>query len=131
VVDRAHVAAWIAGYERAWRTAGTEMLATLFTEDATYSMSPYEDAVQGRTAIAELWDRERAGPDEPFTMTWEHVAGEGDTAVVRVEVHYADSGNEFRDLWIIQFASDGRCASFEEWPFWPEKGHSHPSNVDP
>ncbi|MGH8978357.1 MAG: nuclear transport factor 2 family protein, partial [Acidimicrobiia bacterium] len=65
MVVRAHVAAWIAGYERAWRTAGTEMLATLFTEDATYSMSPYEDAVQGRTAIAELWDRERAGPDEP------------------------------------------------------------------
>ena len=64
-------------------------------------------------------------------MTWEHVAAEGDTAAVRVEVHYGDSGNEFRDLWIIRFASDGRCASFEEWPFWPEKGHADPSNENP
>jgi ketosteroid isomerase-like protein len=131
VVDRAHVGAWIDGYERAWRTAGTETLASLFTDDATYSMSPYEDAVRGLPAIADLWDREREGPDESFTMSWEHVAFEGDIAVVRLEVHYAASGNEFRDLWVVRFGSDGRCTSFEEWPFWPGKGHSHPSNENP
>ena len=98
--NRAAVSAWVEGYERAWRTAGTDALATLFTDDATYSMDPYRAAVAGRAAIDALWDRERAGPDEPFTMTWELVAVEGDTGVVRVEVAYHDSGNEFRDLWL-------------------------------
>jgi hypothetical protein len=38
--------------------------------------------------------------------------------VARVEVEYA-GGTEYRDLWIVRFAADGRCREFEEWPFWP------------
>jgi SnoaL-like domain len=121
MVDRATVADWIAGYERAWRTAGTDMLATLFTDDATYSMGPYEETVAGLPAIAELWERERVGPEEGFTMVWDFVATEDDTAVVRVEVEYLDMPRQYRDLWIIQFGRDGRCTSFEEWPFSPER----------
>jgi hypothetical protein len=67
-----------------------------------------------------MWERERDGPDEPFTMTSGIVAVDGDTAVVRVEVRYQRPGeHEFRDLWMIRFAEDGRCWAFEEWPFSP------------
>jgi len=38
---RAEVTAWVAGYERAWRTPGTDALDGLFTPDATYSQGPY------------------------------------------------------------------------------------------
>ena len=114
---------WIAAYERAWRTAGTEPLGELFAEDATYSMGPYEEPVVGLAAIAELWERERVGSDEAFEMSHETVAVESDTAVVRVEVHYGSPQNlQYRDLWIVRFAPDGRCREFEEWPFWPERG---------
>ena len=51
-------------------------------------MSPYEEPVRGLPAIAELWEAERDGPDEPFAMLHEIVAVDGDTAVVRVEVRY-------------------------------------------
>jgi hypothetical protein len=41
--------------------------------------------------------------------------------VVRVEVTYsAPPGTSWRDLWIVEFDADvpnGRCSSFEEWPF--------------
>ena len=130
MVDRTAVSAWVESYERAWRTAGTDALTALFTDDATYSMDPYEDPVRGLAAIAALWDRERVGPDEDFAMTWQFVAVEGDTGVVRVEVHYHDTGSEFRDLWLIRFALDGRCRAFEEWPFWPNKGQSEESSTD-
>ncbi|MFG2099247.1 hypothetical protein ACGFJ5_01450 [Micromonospora echinaurantiaca] len=67
-----------------------------------------------------MWEAERAGPDEVFRMTSEIVAVDGDTAVVRLEVRYGDPVHqEYRDLWIMRFAEDGRCGSFEEWPFWP------------
>jgi hypothetical protein len=40
--------------------------------------------------------------------------------VVRVEVEYGDPlTNEYRDLWVMRYAGDGRCRSFEEWPFAP------------
>jgi ketosteroid isomerase-like protein len=118
--SRERVEAWVAAYERAWRTAGTELLRELFSEDAVYRMSPYEDPATGLAEIAGLWEREREGPDEPFEIGREVVAVDGDTAVVRVEVQYGGPDRlQYRDLWIIRFAADGRCREFEEWPFWP------------
>jgi hypothetical protein len=125
-VDRAAVQRWVEGYERAWRTAGTEDLSRLFASRATYQVSPWAPPVEGLEAIGELWEDERDGPDEPFTMTSEVVAVDVDTAVVRVAVAYgASRAARWRDLWVLRFDDDGRCAAFEEWPFAPgqEDGH--------
>lgn len=120
-MDEDRLRAWLAAYERVWRAPGTDALDELFTADATYRQSPYREPVRGLAAIAGMWDAERAGPDEVFRMTSEPVAVDGDTGVVRVEVFYGDPvEEEWRDLWIVRFADDGRCRAFEEWPFSPE-----------
>jgi ketosteroid isomerase-like protein len=120
MIDRSAFQVWIDGYERAWRSPGTAMLRELFTEDARYYRSPYADPVEGIEAIARMWEAERDGPDEVFTMAAEIVAVERDTGVGRVLVRYGDPVHqEYRDLWVVRFAEDGRCSSFEEWPFWP------------
>jgi SnoaL-like domain len=114
------VTAWIAAYERAWRTAGTDGLGELFTADATYRQGPYHEPVAGLEAIARMWEAERDGPDEVFRMTSDLVAVDGATAVARLEVHYGDPiWQQWRDLWVMRFADDGRCAWFEEWPIAP------------
>jgi hypothetical protein len=117
---REDVTIWINGYERAWRTAGTDLLTDLFTEDASYSQGPYEAPKVGLAQIAAMWEDTRDGPDEVFRMIFEIVAVDGHTAVARVEVRYGDpERQQYRDLWVMQFADDGRCRSFEEWPFHP------------
>jgi SnoaL-like protein len=119
-MDREQLTEWAARYERAWRTAGTEPLADLFTGEATYSTAPYEAPHHGLAAIGAMWEAERSGPDEVFEMSSEVVAAEGDTGVVRVEVRYGPPKHvEYRDLWIVRLGEDGRCFHFEEWPFWP------------
>lgn len=119
-MDRVRLAEWLDGYERAWRTPGTDALAGLFTEDATYSTAPYENPHHGRAAIGEMWEAERLGPDEGFEMTTEIVAVEGDTGVARIEVRYgAPKDKEYRNLWVIRLNDAGLCFHFEEWPFWP------------
>jgi len=121
-VDREQVTGWVAAYERAWRAPGTAALAEIFTPGASYRQGPYEEPVTGLPAIAAMWEAERDGPDEMFRMTSEVIAVDGDTAVVRAEVSYGDPvRQEYRDLWVVRFAGEGRCASFEEWPFWPEQ----------
>jgi RimJ/RimL family protein N-acetyltransferase len=121
-MEKAQVTTWIAAYERAWRAPGTERLAELFTADASYSMGPYQEPAVGLPAIATLWEAERKGPDEVFRLTSEVVAVDGDAAVVRAEVRYGEPvRQEYRDLWVLFFAADGRCRSFEEWPFWPDR----------
>jgi ketosteroid isomerase-like protein len=118
VPSREAVDSWVAAYVEAWRSEGTAALAEFFVEDAVYRMSPYAEPVRGLAAIAELWERERTGPDEEFELRHEIVAVDGHTAVVRVEVEYG-TGAEYRDLWIVGLDADGRCRRFEEWPFWP------------
>ena len=120
MVNRGQVADWVSAYEKVWRSPGTEALEALFTADATYSQGPYREPVVGRPAIAAMWDAERDGPDEVFTMVSEVVAVDGDTGVVRVLVRYGEPvRQEYKDLWVIRFAGDGRCETFEEWPFEP------------
>jgi hypothetical protein len=70
-----------------------------------------------------MWDERREGPDERFSVESEVVALDGDTAVVRLEVHYGEPRpSEYRDLWVLEFDGDGRCRAFEEWPFFPGQG---------
>jgi ketosteroid isomerase-like protein len=110
------------GGEAAWRAPGTEGLTGIFTDDASYRQSPYEDPVVGLDAIRRMWDEERDGPDEVFTLATGILAVDGPTAVVRAEVRYGDPPRqEYRDLWVMRLRDDGRCSWFEEWPYWPER----------
>lgn len=122
VSTRADVQSWVAGYEAAWRTPGIDALESLFAEGARYLHSPYTEPIIGLLAIAQMWEVERDGPDEVFTLETEVVAVDGDTAVVRARVFYGDPvRQEYTDLWVVEFDGEGRCTSFEEWPFWPDK----------
>ena len=125
VTDRLTVSRWLAAYEAAWRTPGTESLSQLFTEDATYLQSPYEQPVIGLAAIGEMWESAREGPDEIFTLATDILAVDGPTAVVRADVGYGQPlRQEYRDLWVVRLSEDGRCRWFEEWPYWPGRGYA-------
>jgi hypothetical protein len=118
-MDRTELADWVERYESAWRSPGTESLAGLFTEDATYSPAPYRDPHQGLEAIQRMWEEER-NADEEFSIESEIVAIEGDTGVVRLTVTYSrPRSQEYRDLWVVRLDERGRCTGFEEWPYWP------------
>ena len=125
MTDRESVTRWLAAYEAAWRAPGTGALAGLFTADATYLKSPYEPALTGLDAIGRMWDEERDSPDEVFTLATGILAVDGQTAVVRAEVHYGDPvRQEYRDLWVLHLRDDGRCDWFEEWPYWPGRPYA-------
>jgi hypothetical protein len=118
-MDRAGLADWVERYERAWRAPGTESLAGLFSQEATYSTAPYGELHRGLDAIRRMWEAERSR-DEQFSMASEIVTVEGDTGVVRVQVDYErPRRQQYKDLWVIRVDADGRCTEFEEWPFWP------------
>jgi ketosteroid isomerase-like protein len=123
-MEREAVDDWVAAYEALWRSPGTELLAEVFSPDAVYLASPWQTPLHGLQAIADFWEAERDGPDEQFTMSHKILAVDGSTAVVRVEVDYAD-GDRWRDLWVLSFDAEGRCSGFEEWPFAPRQSDGH------
>ncbi len=124
---------WVATYERAWRSPGTDLLAELFTDEAEYLMTPYDDPVKGLSAIRAMWDDERDGPDEVFTMSSDVVAVSDGAGVAKVLVRYGQPvRQEYLDLWVVRLAADGsgRATRFEEWPFWPTHGRA-PVRTEP
>lgn len=121
-MDRDDVMRWVAGYERAWRDGDLDAVAALFTEDANYRPSPYEEAEVGHDAIRAFWLDDEG---QTFTVEAQPVAVDGRDAVVRLQVRYGDPvRQEYRDLWVLRFAADGRVEDFEEWAYFPGKPYS-------
>jgi ketosteroid isomerase-like protein len=121
-MDRDGVLAWVERYEQAWRDEDLDAVGELFTADARYRPSPYEEPILGLEAIRAFWIDDDG---EVFTMTAEPVAVDDPVAVVRVEVHYGDPvRQEYRDLWVMRFTEDGRVEEFEEWAYWPGMAYS-------
>ncbi len=123
-MTRAAVMRWVRAYEDGWRSEDRSAVGRLFTDDATYLRSPYASPLVGHAAIQEFWvDDDEDG--SVFTMTAEPVAVEDVDAVVRVLVRYGEPvTQEYRDLWVLRFAADGRVAHFEEWAYWPDKAYT-------
>jgi ketosteroid isomerase-like protein len=101
-MNRDDVMQWVAAYEQAWRAEDLDAVAGLFTENAYYRRSPVEEPEIGHEAIRAFWLEDEG---EPFAMTAEPVAVDGNRAVVRVEVSYGDPvRQEYVDLWVVRFA---------------------------
>jgi ketosteroid isomerase-like protein len=122
-MERAAVEDWVAAYERAWRDDDVAAVETLFSPDAAYRTSPYDEPAVGHEAIKDLWLDDQG---RTFTMDYSVVAVDGDVAVVRLQVSYGDPAQEYCDLWVLRFATDGRVAEYEEWATWPEAGPESP-----
>lgn len=113
---------WIEQYVDAWRTPGTDKLAEIFAEEASYRVSPWKEPMEGLDEIRPFWEGSRTSADETFELQHEIVAVEGDTAVARIDVNYLEGPTkQWKDIWIMRFAPDGRCSHFEEWPFAPDQ----------
>jgi hypothetical protein len=125
VIERAEISDWIDRYEAAWRAPGVETLGSLFTEDVSYRPSPWARPLTGLAELGGFWEAERAGPDEAFSLTSAVVAVDPPVAVVRVAVRYGSPEERWRDLWVLTFGDDGRCAAFEEWPFGAQQPDGH------
>jgi ketosteroid isomerase-like protein len=113
---------WVAAYERAWRDGDVSRVTRLFTDDARYRPSPYEESKVGHAEIQAFWLDDEG---KTFSVVAEPVAVEGRDAVVRLEVRYSGpEAQEYRDLWVLRFAPDGRVEDFEEWAYWPDRPYT-------
>jgi hypothetical protein len=120
-MNHADVQAWLDRYVEAWRANEREPIEQLFTEDATYGYRPWDSddsTARGRDAIVATWLEE---PDEAGTWEaqYEPWAVEGDRAVAVGWSRYAavDDKSEklFHNAYLLEFAPDGRCRSFNEF----------------
>jgi hypothetical protein len=120
IMTTADVQAWLDAYVAAWRGNERGPIEALFTEDATYRYHPWDDGdavLNGREAIAASWLEH---PDDPGTWeaSYRPFVVEGDRAVAVGTSRYAARGDQpaqaYHNVYLLEFAPDGRCRSFTE-----------------
>jgi hypothetical protein len=118
-LDRAQVQAWLDRYVAAWRTNDAEPIRALFTEGVRYNYRPYGDdhAATGLDALVRDW-LENPDPPDSWEAKYEPYAVDGDVAVATGFSRYlaTESGPErtYRNVFLMRFAPDGRCAEFTD-----------------
>jgi len=113
MIDRETLKNWVDGYCRAWASNDPDDIRALFTEDGEYRFAPYEEPTSGHEAIVGSWLEGRDEQDT-WTFDWQPLAIQGDTAVLEGRTTYTNA-SDYRNLWVIEFADDGRARSFTEW----------------
>jgi hypothetical protein len=103
----------MAAYLKAWTSNDADDIRALFTPDARYHPAPHVRAEIGHDRIVAWWQASRDEPGQ-WRFTWEPVAVTEQTAVVRGVTGYAD-GRSYNNLWVIEFAPDGRANGYTEW----------------
>lgn len=115
---------WLDKYVEAWRTYDPAQIGDLFSEDALYFYSPWDEhnPVRGREAIVAEWGKE---PDR--SGSWEArygpVAVEGNVGVAEGRTRYfrpdGTVDREFANIFVLYFDEAGRCERFTEWYMQP------------
>jgi hypothetical protein len=117
VVDRRTLEDWLSRYGRAWETADPDAAAELFTEDATYRESPFDEVMEGREAIRRYW-QEIPKTQRDISFGWEIVGT--DPFVVRWRASYVRLRDRARitldGVFLLGFdETSGGCRTLREW----------------
>src|SRR5262245_58158336 len=109
---------WLNTYKRAWETFDTAASVALFTDDATYQVSPFSEPLRGREMLIAYWSNVAATQsDVHFDY---HVLAVGDGLGVN---HWSASfikrktGKLVRldGIFVVKLNADERCTEFSEW----------------
>ena len=91
-MNRESVQVWLNKYVEAWRTYGPAQIGDLFSEDALYFYSPFDEdvPVQGRDAIVADWRKEPDGAGS-WEAHYVPVAVEASVGVAQGRTRYFNS----------------------------------------
>lgn len=110
--------AWLARYGAAWTALDGKLASQLFSENALYQETPYEDPRKGRAGVEEYWRTETADhSDVQFESTV--IAVNGNTGVAHWTAEFTLKSNgiiiELDGVFVLEFDDKGQCTSLKEW----------------
>jgi ketosteroid isomerase-like protein len=117
-MDREAASAWLRAYVSAWKSYDPAAIGALFTEDAIYRPTPFDEPIEGRAAIVKSWLENRDAPGS-YDGTYQPIVVDGDLVVANGRTHYDHAGGslrqEYDNLFVLRFDAEGRCRESREW----------------
>ena len=130
MLTEAEFAAWLSKYGAAWEGRDPEAVMKIFTPDASYRETPYQDPLVGRPAIGEYWRIQAVERQRNVTFTSTVFAVTGDTGLARWNAKFdapamgqrVELDGVFRCRFREEGAERGLCYLLEEWWHFRELG---------
>lgn len=117
-LTEADLTRWLEAYGKAWEQKSPDAAAALFTEDASYRQTPYEDPFPGRAAIREYWTSITAD-QTGIDFSFEPIAVSGMTGIAQWSTRFrtisGDTPVELNGVFVLEFADPEQVSALREW----------------
>jgi uncharacterized protein (TIGR02246 family) len=117
-MDRESFKRWLDSYGRAWTDRDPQAAAALYTDDASYQVTPFTAPISGREAIHGYWDGV-AKTEETIQFGYEIVAVTSELGVARWWASFVrvppGLATKLDGIFLITLDSSGLCQSLREW----------------
>jgi hypothetical protein len=117
-MDRNSFDAWLDLYGKAWMNRDAEAAASLYAEDATYQITPFDEPLKGRPAICEYW-RGVTATEENIAFDYEILAVTDKMGIARWRASFVrvppGLATKLDGIFLIAIDRNGKCASLREW----------------
>jgi hypothetical protein len=118
---------WVQGYARAWEDADDDAAVALFTQDASYSASVFEEPFVGGDAIRGYWKGVTSRQREVVVRTGRPIIAQDRVAVewwtTMIDLDHGDV--TLPGCLLLRFDGSGLCTDL--WEYW----HVEPGRRDP
>jgi hypothetical protein len=109
---------WVERYKAAWETRDPEVAESIFTEKATYQVTPFREPEMYRKGIRAYWTRVTTD-QRNVQFGSEMIAANGNTGVCRwhcdFDLESEQSHVEIDGIFVFELTDDGLCSQFHEW----------------
>ena len=109
---------WLDAYGDAWESRDPDAAANLFSEDATYRVTPYEAAHQGPAGIREYWATVTEA-QRNVQFQYEPLSASGSTGIAHWSAQFdvePEGGSITLDgIFVLEFDESGKCRQLREW----------------
>ena len=113
---------WLTEYGKAWIDRDAKRAASLYAEDATYQVTPFDEPFRGQAAIYEYWHGVTS-TEESVKFEHEILAVTPDYGIARWRASFVRVPpgllTKLDGILLLELDSDGRCQSLREW--WHKK----------
>ena len=117
-MDRTSFEAWLEKYGRAWSERNAQAAVDLYTEDGSYQVTPFVEAMRGRQAIFEYWSHV-AETQRDIQFGYEILAMTAEIGVARWWASFVivpqGLQTKLDGIFVISLDDNGRCRSLREW----------------
>ncbi len=116
--DRVAFKSWMDAYGKAWERRDAEGAAALYTENGTYQVTPFVEAMRGRKAIFEYWSNV-ARTEENVQFGYEILVASREINIARWSASFVIMPQGLKTkldgIFVISLDEKGRCTSLREW----------------